>query len=192
MIKSKLRLASCLLSLTILSGCATSLPEGKYMPMQTFENLQPISLAVKGKTIKSVPENNMATDTFPFDLSEMTQIYLDRKMKPTGVQGTIVASIDEATITDVHQKADSKAIGWLGMGGFDLYEVDLKIRLEHRNDNGDLVYGNSVNAQRQVRISQHLSVADREKAQFEALEKLFTELDQRMNMVLLEKMRLGN
>lgn len=190
--KSKLRLASCLLALTLMTGCSTSIPEGKYMPAQTFENLQPLSLAVKNKSIRTVPESNAAIDTFPFDLSEMAQLYLDRKIKPTGVQGTLVASVDEATITDMHQKSDSKAIGWLGMGGFDLYEVHLKIRLEHRADNGDLIYGNTVNAQRQVKISQHLSIAKREADQFEALEKLFMEMDQRMNMVLLEKMHLGN
>lgn len=190
MMKSKRSIAYCVLGFALLAGCTTSLPQGKYMPAQTFENLQPLSINVKSKTVNAAPERNEAGATFPFDLSEMAQIYLNRKINPVGAQNTLSAHVDEAVISDVYQKSDSKAIGWLGMGGFDVYEIRLKIRLEHRADNGDMLYGNVVNAQRQIKISQHKSMAEREQDQFEALEKLFLELDQRIDMILMEKMRL--
>lgn len=189
--KLKIRPSLYVLSAAILASCTTvPTTENKYMPAQTFENLQPMALNVRDKEVKGTPFRNGADITFPYDLTEMTEIYFKRKLNPNGSHGKIVATIEEAIVEDVFDKGDSKALGWLGVGGFDVYNMRLKIRLEHISDSGDILYGNVVNAQRQLKISQHASVAQREGDQFEALEKMFIEIDRLVDGVLVDKMRL--
>lgn len=184
------RFLLCVLVTPLLSCTSDNMPQGEYMPTQTFANLPPLALNVGEKSIKTQKMRDESEVPFPFDLSEITRLYLEQKIKPAGMDGKIVASLDEAVVTDQYKASDNTAGEWLGVGGFDVYKVRLKLRLEHRGHGGELLYGTVVHAQREIKISQHASIAKREGDLFEGLEKLFTDLDKHVDSVFTEKMHL--
>ena len=91
----------------------------------------------------------------------------------------------------VEENSPNAAADFFGLGGFDVYDVKVVLRLEHRNDAGDLIYGTVVNAHRGIKVSEHASIAERERVQFEGLEQLFLMLDGHVNKVLIKDMGLS-
>ncbi len=180
----------CLLVLLAVFGGCTSMPhpEGKPLPAMTFKHLATLPLGVQDIRVE-IQETENATG-FSFALDEMVRAYLQRKFKPEGVSGVLVAALDKSVVKSKHVKASNSAAGFLGVGGYDSYDVHLKLRLEHLDSHGNRVYGTVVNAKRTINVSEHASIAERESAQFEGLETLFVELDKHVEKVVVQDMEL--
>ena len=180
------------LAVVILAlGACSSMPhpEGKPLPGMTFSHLKALGLNVAARDISVQPTDNQAR--FSQNLDEMTEIYLTQKLHPQGERGKVVAALDESSIVVVEENSPNAAADFFGIGGFDVYKVAVKLRLEHYDDAGNLVYGTVVNAHRGIKISEHASIAEREHTQFEGLEQLFLMLDQRVNKILIQDMEIG-
>lgn len=185
-----MRRLSVLMVMLVLGACSSMPhPAGKPLPSMTFSHLKALGLSVATKDISVQPTDNQAR--FSQNLDEMMEIYLTQKLNPRGEQGKVVAALDESSIVLVNENSPNAAADFFGLGGADIYKVMIKLRLEHYNDAGDLVYGTVVNAHREIKISEHASIAEREHTQFEGLEQLFLMLDQRVNKILLQDMKIG-
>lgn len=180
----------CILAVFMLVACnSMPRPEGKPLPELGFAHLKPLALNVKARNIEVNPTDNRAE--FSQNLDEMMDIYLNRKLGAKGGRGTIVAVLDESSIVLIEESSPNAAADFFGLGGFDVYKVMIKLRLEHRDSLGRLVYGTVVNGHRSIKITEHASIAERERAQFEGLEKLFLMLDAHVNKVLIKDMKLN-
>lgn len=190
MFVSVLRMLGCCVVLFLISGCAsTPSPMGKPVASMTFKHLQPIPLTIHTIDIQTVETNNMAG--FSYDLDQMVQAYLDRKFVAGGGEGTLLASLDSSSIKRGFEESSNAAADLFGLGGYDVYEAALSLRLEHLDKGLNRVYGTVVRAKRIIKISEHASIAEREYAQFEGLEHLFVELDRHVEKVVLKDMALG-
>ena len=179
-----------LMAVLVLGACSSMPhPAGKPLPSMTFSHLKALGLNVATRDISVQPTDNQAG--FSQNLDEMIDIYLNQKLNPRGEQGKIVAALDESSILVVSENSPNAAADFFGLGGLDVYKVTIKLRLEHYNDAGDLEYGTVVNAHREIKISEHASIAEREHTQFEGLEQLFLMLDARVNKILLQDMSVG-
>ena len=180
-----------LLAVVILvAGCTSpSALNGKPLPAMTFKHLQPVVLNVASTEIQVRP--SLTSEGFSYPLDDMVDFYLQRKLNAVGQKGNILASLEESSIKRLYEPSEYEALSYFDLAGFDVYEVALKLRLEHQADNGgEPLYGTVINARRLIKVSQHTSIVEREQAQFEGLEQLFLELDSHVDKVLIQDMKL--
>ena len=177
------------IALATLTACASAQPGEALTPAMTFKNLEPLNLAVRDRAINAVHPIN--AEGFSYALDDLMSVYLQRKLHPVGTQGAISANIDQVEVHRTQEEAESGVANFLNVGGFEVYTVKIKLRLEHLDNAYEPVYGKVLNINRRIKISEHASIAEREQTQFESLEKLFVDLDQRINKILLEEMKLG-
>ena len=175
----------------MLGACSSMpSPEGKPLPELGFAHLKALDLQVKNREIAVKPTDNKAG--FTQNLDEMVEMYLNRKLNPDGEADKIVASLDSSSIILIEENSPNAATDFFGLGGVDIYDVKMALRLEHHNDAGELIYGTVVNAHRAIKITEHASIAERERVQFEGLEQLFLMLDGHVNKVLIQDMKLND
>ncbi|MGB4106253.1 MAG: hypothetical protein WBK55_00475 [Alphaproteobacteria bacterium] len=171
----------------VLAACAAG--EGLPQPDITFDHLQ--RLPVDVANIETDVRAGNVADGFVVSPSAAAERYLSSRFNAVGGSGTLRAVMEEITVRHVYNASKGKVTGYLNVAGHDVYDVKLVLRLEHVSPSGTVLYGNTMKAQRTMNITEHASVAEREKHQLEGMEKLFAELDQQVVRVVLTDMRLG-
>ncbi len=97
---------------------------------------------------------------------------------------------ERTDVTRRFEKAGNSAADYMNIGGQDVYDVKVKIRLEHVSERGNVLYGNTISARRVMKISEHTSIAERERHQLEGLEALFADLDRQVTKTVVQDMGL--
>jgi hypothetical protein len=182
--------ALCVSFVLVIAACASA-PDGKPMPDLTFEQISPSSI-----NVAAVKVTNEATsppsDPFVVAPENATAQYLARRFTAAGAQGVLNAVIEEARVRHLIKDSQNSAAKFLNVAKFDEYEIEVRIRFEHlETEFSNPLYKNTINAKRIVRVTEHASVAEREKRQLEALEILFKEIDGAATRIVLGDMRLG-
>lgn len=180
---------ACLLA----GGCET--PNHRYLngqPVadQSFAHIAAVPVNVG--TVEIVNASGVARmpDDFVFALPEQVILYLSKKFAATGERGRLLVRIEEANVSKNHQDAKNGAAEMLGIGGEDRYVLFMRIALEHRGADGRILYGKVIGAEQRFSVSQRDSTAMRERAQLEAIEKLFGALDPKISQIISQDMRL--
>ena len=173
--------------LLVGGGCVTS--NGMPQPEMTFQHLQPLPVNVA----RIETDVRSGTEVSDFAVSPVTasERYLSSRFNAVGGNGTLRAVMEEVTVRHVYSPSKGNVTKYLNVGGHDVYDVKLVLRLEHISDSGTVLYGNTIKAQRTMNITEHASVAEREKHEMEGMEKLFTDLDQQVVRIIMTEMRLG-
>lgn len=171
-----------------LAACS-SVPAGKPLRTLTFAHLQPIPI-----NVGEIKTHN-ATEEIPgvFVISPYTAIqdYLHARFAPGGYDGTLEGVIEDAAVVHSYEQSTSGTGRFLNVGGFDVYDMNVNLRLSHLDRSGGMIMSTTINARRVVKVSEHASIAEREKRQFEGMKSLFTDLDNAVQHAVLGEMGLG-
>lgn len=169
------------LSGLFLFACSSGHPEGKPLPGFNFEYMDSFTANVANVEVlnhygAAKPAND-ASAVFVMPPDETFKKYLESRYKPHGARGRLVFEITEASVYNFNQEAASKMVRWMDMGGHEEYNLTLKVHVRAFDIPGYNEMGKVITANRRVKMSEHSSVAEREKLQFEALEKAIHDID---------------
>ena len=180
-----------LCSVTLLSaGCAMERnPEGQPLPAITFAHLQKIPINVG--MLQTMSEAQGISEAFIVSPQQAMHEYIQSRFVAMGVTGKLQAIIERADVKHSYEAATSKVGSYLEVGGLDVYDMSIKIRLEHVGADNQVKQSAVLNAERLVKVSEHASIADRERRQFQAAEAMFHDIDEQVRKIVLDDMRLG-
>jgi hypothetical protein len=171
----------------ILAACTNDVAQP--MPQMTFAQLQPIPINVNAVNV-SIGHSSSAGD-FIANPAQVTQNYLKARFAPGGPAGALNVVVEDASVVKLEQPSSNTAMRWMNVGGMDVYNLILRIRFDYAGGPGSRSYGQVFNVRRQINVSEHASIAERERHQLLSLEKMFDELDPAVRKVVLQDMRLG-
>ncbi len=178
-----------LASVATLVSCVSAPPVPPQSANQMFANLQQVPINVSAVNVHIV-ENKTGGD-FISDPAAVTENYVRSRFRPQGMTNSLEVTVEEATVTRATKQGDSKVEKWLNVGGADIYNILLRVRFDYFESNGRLVYGRVFTARRQMTVSEHASVAEREQFEVEGLKKMFNELDAGVQRTVTQDMNLG-
>lgn len=191
-----MRIILPVLTIFILTACASNPhPEGKPVAQITFEHLEPIEIAVDKYEIenryKETPLPIPIEKTFysPPDV-KFAQYLKARFVADGSSDARLNVSIEDAHVTYSYIPAAQEYKRMLGMGGTDQYKITYKIIFSGLNyphyDRKDVI----LEGERTLQMSEHISLAGREKAQMEAVEAMIRDIDADVVKVVKEELGL--
>ena len=181
----------CCLAIICVAGCSSlgNGLNGKPVPKMTFEHLPPIAINVGALNTQSMVTGQ--EDLFVISPYDLMEAYLHTRFMPEGRAGTLLVTIEDSGVGYTHERAKNKLGEYFDMGGLDIYDMRIALRVDRLDDARNVVQTYKVNGQRIIKISEHSSIVEREQEQLRALEKLFYDLDGYMRKVILDDMGLG-
>jgi hypothetical protein len=183
--------AILLCGVVLLSACETSYhADGAPQPKITFSHLQAIPLSV-GMLNTEDAKDAFITESFVVSPYAALREYLPTRFRPNGFNGSLKATIEDASIRHRFETSDEKFNKMLNVGGIDTYDMTILLRLEHIGNDKNLKYGTILTVRRVVRVSEHASIVERERAQLRTMDALFSDLDREILRVVLSDMKLG-
>ena len=188
MASPRLRLFIVFFFMIGLAACSFA-PKGEPVPAVTFDHLEPIPVAVQNIHVENIYEGE--NDAFVMPPEAPMESYIQNRFKAAGAQNILNIIIEEASVKHQHEQSAQSFARFWDIGGTEHYDVTLRLRLQRDNGFGDIVYGTVLKAERQVKVSEHLSIAEREQAQLHALEQLFDSIDQNIQRIVLDDMNLA-
>lgn len=181
----------CVAAILVLGACSSA-PQATALPGLTFAHLQPLALNVSVVDIRDDSKPLKAQDeSFVIAPGEALETYIQRRFAAAGPANKLEAIIEEADVTHAYKPSPNSAGKFFEVAGIDEYDVKVRLRLEHDDGAPQPLYSNTLTVHRMIRVSEHASVAEREKRQMEGLEILFQDLDREAQRIVLQDMRLG-
>lgn len=186
----------CVFSVVLLGACErpfSKLSSGLPIPQQTFAHVKPLTLAVSNVEVVQSEASLPAPEGFVLSLPALSQTYLSRKLQPIGQggQGRVLrAIVEQNTVAYIQRGSEFPILKKIGVDQVDNYTMALVIRLEALDAQGRIVLGQVMRAHKSFGVSEHDSLADRERAQLEAVESLFAMVDSKIEQIVLNEMRL--
>lgn len=159
------------------------------MPGITFAHIRPIPISVGALRTNSDAES--ITESFIVSPHEVMEKYLQSRFMPKGFSGTLQAVIEEAQVNHSYEGSGSKVGSFLDVGGLDVYDMSIRVRLEYVGADDQLIQGSVLSARRIMKVSEHASIAERERRQFMGIEAMFGDLDEQVKQIVLKDMQLG-
>jgi hypothetical protein len=159
------------------------------IPQLTFANLRALPINVRAVNSHALPGTTKGD--FVLDPLNETRVYLKSRFMPQGAATTLQVTIEQASVIQAKQESSNKYARFFEVGGADVYDLRIRMRFEHVDEEGRLLYGQVLDGRRQMHISEHASVAEREQHQAEGLESLFRDMDREVQDLVINKMRLG-
>lgn len=180
-----------------LAGCTAPVDKpvsGSPTPVQTFAHIDPVRLNIARIEITNVSNDPSPPADFKISLVDKTMQYFGRKVVASPYadpsQGFLSVKIQQASVQKEHQLAKGTVPKSLGVGGADVYMLKLTLLVELHDAQGYVTHGKSLVANRRLSLSEHSSIAEREKLQLESVEALFNVLDPKLTHILLGDMQL--
>lgn len=173
-----------------LGACSsTPRPEGKPLPLLTFAHLDPVAVDVGA--LKTQNEEDPVSESFVVSPYRAIEDYLHSRFTPKGFRGVLHAFIEEASVVHSYEPSQNKLGEFLDVAGQDVYDMTITLRLENLGEDERVAYGTVLTVRRLVRVSEHASIAERERRQLQGLEFLFKDIDSEVLRIVLSDMRLG-
>lgn len=172
----------------LLAGCANNVGSGQPVAQMTFAHLQPIPINVNAINVQI--EEARTGGEFVTDPVVAAENYFKSRYVPQGAQDQMLITIEEATVRRGQKKASGKMAQFFDVGGQDVYNVNLRLRVEHVDAQSNRLYGKVFKAWREMNITEHASVAERERHELAGLEKMFNDLDREIAHMVVEDMHL--
>ncbi len=163
-------------------------PAGKPVAAATFDHIRPKPVNVRSIALEVKPQTQSAPFFQP--VSAAAESYFRTRFSARGAKDSLKVTVEQADVTQGYENSTQKVTNFMGVGGFDVYNLIVQVRLEHMDEQGYIRHGRVVTARRHIKISEHASLAEREQRQLEGMEALFGELDKQVENVVLEDMKL--
>ena len=181
-----MRIVICLCACMVLIGCASALQNKNGMPLarMTFDHLIAYPLDVASYDVIALGAPLVVPTGFIVNPADLSFEYLSKRFKADGFQGKLVAEIQSvAVVHDVVNSSNSFG-SMLGVDKQDHYTVDIVVSLSAI---GLPTYDSkttTLKARREIYISEHTSLVEREEHQMRAVDALINDLDQSIQSVL--------
>jgi hypothetical protein len=178
-----------LASVAVIAACVSAPPVPPQTAKGLFAHMQPVPVNVSSVNVK-VFENKTGGD-FISDPAAVAEDYVKTRFKPQGLYNAIDVTVEEATVRRATKEGDSKVEKFFGVGGAEIYNIVLRVRFDYVESGGRVIYGKVFTARRQMTVSEHASVAEREQFEIDGLKKMFNELDASVQRTVMQEMNLG-
>lgn len=158
------------------------------MPGITFNHLSPMNLrvyeVVRGEDFAA--ERAFPND-FNFPLDDMLDEYVSRRMAAAGGAERLTVTAENVSVVHSLKDPDGKVANFFGVAKVDSYAMTVTIDLALDNLQNGAMRAHKFTVQRTINISEHTSVAEREKRQLEGIESLFADIDFQVVEILRNK-----
>lgn len=187
--KKYILMASCI----ALTAC-TGGNDGKPLAQMTFAHIKAQPVYVASYETVALPANKKPGLPVGFvsDPANVAYDYLNNRFAASGTTGKLRTVIDGVSVTHEILPSTNEVGAALGIGKRDHYRVSLKVKLEAIGINGFSRKGVSLTANRDVYISEHVSMVQREKEQMSALDLLIDDLDATIQKTLRDEFQVLN
>ena len=177
-----------LASVATLMSCVSAPPAPEASTKSMFTHMQQVPINVSSINVHN--QHSSVSGDFIGDPAKVADSYVHQRFKPQGMQDSVEVTIEEASVKRSTKKADGKVARFFEVGDADVYDIVLRVRFEHIESGGRLVYGKVFTARRQMTISEHTSLGERERLEMEGLRNMFEQLDQAIYRTVTQEMRL--
>lgn len=156
------------------------------MTEMSFNHLQPYPLYVASYEIFTTPQTDtiQLPEGFVANPVTITHDYFTNRFHETGTQGKLSVVIDNATIKHSIQKSESSVGAFIGVDHYDVYDITMLIKLDVFEVKGYQKQENKIRVSRSVSVSEHVSLAERERIQMQALDALMDDVDEGVKNIL--------
>ena len=187
----------------IFVGACTFHPDGKPPAQMTFEHIKPFPLYVASYEIRdnhknmdmsskvkikgelSEPEDNNGNADFAASVATTVNDYLNSRFSAVGNNGKFLVILREAYVSHYVLPAENKIGAMLNVGNQDRYEMkvvlDLSVFGVGKYEEKERV----ITASRIIDISEFVSLAERERLQMAALDRLIDDIDGKIQDILI-------
>ncbi len=178
--------------LLVIVGCSHNpQPMGKPLPTLTYDNLNPYSIQGGSVRVQQSfkPDETMQTlaTEFPIEPEKLIQRYANKRfVTSTDLPYKLVFDIQNAALSKLSDKENM--VSFLAGSAEDVYVLDIFIAMTPVRTDGRRAAPFTVKVQRQLIMSQNISLAEREFRQFEMLEQAMFDVDQAVSNMALNKM----
>ena len=183
--------ALCAATLTgialILSGCVSS-TGGKPLAQMTFNHIAPKPVYVASYEAVAIPVGaSSLPHGFVADPAKIVHDYLKNRFEAAGTQGKLRVSVQYSVVEHDVIASRNKFGAILGIDKSDHYVIKVGIALQAFGLSDFETKSTQLNAKRDVFISEHVSLVERERLQLEALDQLVDDLDIPIRKVFKEQ-----
>ena len=154
-------------------------PEGKPMADLTFGHLSPVMLQVSDIIRNEITQDQLdrIPQNFTVPVDDLANAYIQRRLQAAGGPEKLSVTIDDLSVRYEQKDSDSAVAEFLGVAKIDSYAVTITMDLMLENERNGAVRGRKFTARRVINISEHVSVAERERKQLEGVEAMFVDID---------------
>jgi len=193
----RFKLLLCACAAIGLGACERPTPRlanGLPLPAQTYAHVERLPLRVGNvQILREDHVSGRRVGDFSVSLHDQAMLYLSQKFETRGAFGSsdeLVVKIEDVRVQHMQKPSSHSIFERIGVDRVNQYDLGLSIRLEHRDNFGRVLHGKVLSAQKMLNVSEHLSMAARERAQFDAIEDMFAILDPQVNQVIGREMNL--
>ncbi len=185
----KALLLTCGALLTVTACTTTNAPPPEQM---TFDTLQPFPLYVASYEIQNQtgPMLGFADESvdagFVASVNKTVDDYLHHRFSAVGTNGKFLAVLKEASVKSSVQPSDNKIGAWLEVDKRDRFDMKVVVHMAVFGIGNYEKKGVDVIANRMLTVPEHVTLAERERLQMEALDNLIDDLDASIQQVLKE------
>ncbi len=180
-----------IVSCAFLSAC-TTYNDGKPLAKMTFEHVQ--AYPVYAASYEVVPYHSEGSlvlpQTFVANPAIFTRDYLTNRYEAVGSQGKFRATIQSVKVEHERLSSENKVGSVIGVAGMDLYKVEVQVSMEALGMPGYERQGSTITARREIKVSEYVSIIERERLQMQALDALVDDLDVAMRKILKNEFHL--
>lgn len=158
----------------------------------TFDSLQPFPLYVASYEIQNQTANMLGfTDEsvdagFVASVNKTVDDYLHHRFSAVGTNGKFLAVLKEASVKSTVLPSENKFGAWLDVDKSDRFDMKIVVHMAIFGVGNYEKKGIDVIANRMLTVPEHVTLAERENLQMEALDNLIDDLDGSIQQVLKE------
>lgn len=192
-VRKNLRTHTLLLTcsaLLVVTGCTTT--QAPPPERMTFDTLQPFPLYVASYEIQNqtAPMLGFADESvdvgFVASVNKTVDDYLQHRFSAVGTNGKFLAVLKEASVKSSVLPSDNKFGAWMEVDKRDRFDMKVVVHMAIFGVGSYEKRGIDVVANRMLTVPEHVTLAERERLQMEALDNLIDDLDASIQQVLKE------
>lgn len=168
-----------------LTGCLMpSANDGMPLAQMTFDHIKPYPVYIA--SYEAVPFSGHVSlpQGFVTDPARLVGDYFAHRFEASGHQGKMRSVIESASVKHTVEGSDNNVGNFLGLGKKDHYRIDVVVNLQAFGVGANEIKEVRLKAHRDIYISEHVSLVEREKAQMEGMDSLIDDLDTAVRNVL--------
>ncbi len=150
---------------------------GQPLAQMTFEHVEKYPIYVASYETINLSNNTKLPEGFVINPSDNIYKYFNSRFEASGSQGKLNITIKNVSVIHEVIQSKNKISGFIGIDKSDHYLVQAEIIMKLYGDNEAKNKEITFKSSRNIYISEHLSVVNREKLQMQALDKLIDDID---------------
>lgn len=167
-------------------GCSNN--QGKVLTELSFNHIQPYPLYVASYEIFTTPntDNLKLPDGFVANPVLIAKDYFTNRFNSTGSRGKLSVVIDSASVEHKIEQSSNKIGAYIGVDRYDTYDISMIIKMAVFDVSDFEKKESSIRVNRSISISEHETLAEKERLQMDAMDKLMDDVDLGVRNVLAQ------